>query len=61
MVKYDLSLQSNEYEIVDFMIERFKIITGLGEPRKKPPKRRTREPVFTVADYVEGLIILSGI
>ena len=56
VVKYDLSLQSNEYEIVDFMLERFKIITGLGEPKKKPPKRKKREPYVNVEDYVEGIL-----
>ena len=36
-VKYDLSLQSNDYEIVDFMMDKFKVVTGLGEPKHRPP------------------------
>ncbi len=57
VVKFDLSLQSNEYEIVEFMVERFNIITGFGKPKKKPPKRMNKEPIFTVEDYVEGLFV----
>ena len=39
-VKYDLSLQSNDYEIVDYMMDKFKVATGIGEPKHRPPHRR---------------------
>ena len=38
-VKHDIDKQSNEYEIVDFIIERFKLWTGIGHVRRPPPKR----------------------
>ena len=38
-VKHDTDKQSNEYEIVDFIIERFKLWTGIGHVRKPTKKR----------------------
>ena len=51
----DLSKQSNDYEIVDFMIERFKRVTGIGQPKKK---RATPVQQLQEADpdeYISGL------
>ena len=35
-----MSKQSNEYEIVEFMIDKFKLASGIGEPKHRPPVRR---------------------
>lgn len=40
VVKHDNDKQSNEYEIVDFIIERFKLWSGIGGTRKPHPKKR---------------------
>ena len=39
-VKYDIALQSNDYELVDYMMDKFKLATGIGEPKHRPPPRR---------------------
>ena len=54
VVKDDLSQQSNEYEIVDFVVDRFKMVTGLGEPKTKMPRRRRKVKEYNFDDYVEG-------
>ncbi len=56
-MKYDLSLQSNDYEIVDFLMDRFKLATGIGEPKQKPPSRRYKhetERYDMEGEYVGG-------
>ncbi len=35
-----MSKQSNDYEIVDFMMDKFKLASGIGKPKHKPPVRR---------------------
>ena len=35
-----MSKQSNEYEIVEFMMDKFKLESGIGEPKHRPPVRR---------------------
>ena len=35
-----MSKQSNEYEIVEFMMDKFKLASGIGEPKHRPPVRR---------------------
>ena len=39
-MKDDVSKQSNEYEIVEFMMDKFKLASGIGEPKHRPPVRR---------------------
>ncbi len=39
-MKDDVSKQSNEYEIVEFMMDKFKMASGIGQPKHKPPVRR---------------------
>ena len=58
VVKDDISQQSNEYEIVDFVVDRFKMLTGLGEPKTKMPKRRRKVKIYSNDDFVEGISIL---
>ena len=53
-VKEDISKQANDYEIVDFMIDRFKTFTGMGENKKKKRRAAMRQPAQESADYVEG-------
>ncbi|XP_022109894.1 polycystic kidney disease protein 1-like 2 [Acanthaster planci] len=43
IVNADISKQSNEYEMVDFMIRRLKLWTGLGKPPAIPGDRRPGE------------------
>ena len=59
VVKDDLSQQSNEYEIVDFVVDRFKMVTGLGEPKTKMPRRRRKVKEYNFDDYVEGNFYIS--
>ena len=40
VVKHDNDKQSNEYEIVDFIIERFKLWSGIGKTRRPHSRRR---------------------
>lgn len=40
MVKHDTEKQSNDYEIVEFIIERFKLWTGIGHVRRPRPSKR---------------------
>lgn len=40
VVKHDNDKQSNEYEIVDFIIERFKLWSGIGGTRKPHSRKR---------------------
>lgn len=40
VVKHDNDKQSNEYEIVDFIIERFKLWSGIGRTRRPHSRRR---------------------
>ena len=57
-VKADLSKQSNEHEIVDFIVERFKIYTGLGKEgqRHRRVKRKTSdENVYTEGKYSSNM------
>ena len=51
--RLDLSQQSNEYEIVDFIVDRFKRVTGLGTRKK----RNVVTPSVDHTDYVEGVPI----
>ena len=63
-VKYDLSLQSNDYEIVDFMMDKFKVVTGLGEPKHRPPPRRYKHETQRCdmeGEYTGGKIMKSKI
>ena len=56
-MKYDLSLQSNDYEIVDYMMDKFKVATGIGEPKSRPPNRRYKHETqrYDMAgEYIEG-------
>ena len=56
-VKYDLSLQSNDYEIVDYMMDKFKVATGIGEPKHRPPHRRYKHETqrYDMAgEYIDG-------
>ena len=39
-VKADINKQSNDYEIVDFVMDRFKLYTGLGHVGSKRKKKR---------------------
>ncbi len=58
-MKYDLSLQSNEYEIVDFIVDKFKITTGIGEPKHRPPPRRYKHETqrYDMGEFIEGNVI----
>ena len=40
VVQHDSDKQSNEYEIVDFIIERFKVWSGIGRTRRPNSRRR---------------------
>ena len=50
----DLSKQSNEYEIVDFIVDRFKRVTGLGDRKRKQAPVAKSSVDHT--DYVEGTV-----
>ena len=55
LTRLDLSKQSNDYEIVDFMVDRFKRVTGLGTRKKKATAAPTVHlSEFDPVDYIEG-------
>ena len=55
LTRLDLSKQSNDYEIVDFMVDRFKRVTGLGTRKKKTTAAPTVHlSEFDPVDYIEG-------
>ena len=59
MDRLDLSKQSNDYEIVDIMVDRFKRLTGLGSRKKKAeaaPVVHLSE--FDPVDYIEGMNVI---
>lgn len=54
-VRNDEQHQSNEYEIVDFMIKRAKMVMGIGQPKKKTNKKIvTSDPSKSKFVYVES-------
>lgn len=53
VVKHDNDKQSNEYEIVDFIIERFKLWSGIGKSRR--PNSRSRVLWDTAACRVKAI------
>ena len=55
-MKADINKQSNDYEIVDFVMDRFKLYTGLGHVGSKKKKKG----IFIPNDpqdpaYIEGM------
>lgn len=42
-----MALQSNDFEMVDFLLDKFKMATGIGEPRHRPPARRYKHETQT--------------
>lgn len=57
VVKHDNDKQSNEYEIVDFIIERFKLWSGIGKTRR--PQSRGRVLWDTAANRVKVVNVLG--
>lgn len=57
VVKHDNDKQSNEYEIVDFIIERFKLWSGIGKTRR--PHSRGRVLWDTAANRVKAVNVLG--
>ena len=57
VVKHDNDKQSNEYEIVDFIIERFKLWSGIGHTRK--PRSNKRVLWDTAASKVKAIQALG--
>ncbi|XP_035227906.1 polycystin-2-like isoform X2 [Stegodyphus dumicola] len=62
-VKRDVSLQSNEYEILDFFINRVKMLTGLGKAKVRPlpsmyrdKKKKPKDTVASFPDKVDKLV-----
>ncbi|XP_037093243.1 uncharacterized protein LOC119113030 [Pollicipes pollicipes] len=66
-VKLDLMKQSNEYEVIDFLVNRLKMLTGIGQPklnsvgplaptdedeRKQDPSQQFPEKVDQLLNYV---------
>lgn len=56
VVKHDNDKQSNEYEIVDFIIERFKLWSGIGKTRR--PHSRGKVLWETAATRVKAVNVL---
>lgn len=57
VVKHDNDKQSNEYEIVDFIIERFKLWSGIGKTRR--PQSRGKVLWETAASRVKAVNVLT--
>lgn len=57
VVKNDNDKQSNEYEIVDFIIERFKLWSGIGKTRR--PHSRGRVLWDTAASRVKAVNVFN--
>ena len=57
VVKHDNDKQSNEYEIVDFIIERFKLWSGIGKTRR--PHSRGRVLWDTAASRVKAVNLMG--
>ena len=59
VVKFDISKQSNDYEVVDYMVDKFKAYTGMGQPkgRRKPPPR-SNIMGYNPNEYVDGKSVL---
>lgn len=57
VVKHDNDKQSNEYEIVDFIIERFKLWSGIGKTRR--PHSRGRVLWDTAASRVKAVNLIG--
>ncbi|CAL1292788.1 unnamed protein product [Larinioides sclopetarius] len=61
-VKHDVSLQSNEYEILDFFINRMKMLTGIGTAKVRPlpnmyrDKKKPKDSVSSFPDKVDRLV-----
>lgn len=54
-VRSDEQNQSNEYEIVNFMMKRARMVMGIGQPRKKSRKKEiTSDPSKNQFVYVES-------
>ena len=54
IVKYDVSKQSNDYEIVDYMIGKFKDLTGLGQKGPKRRKPPSNVMAYDPTEYTDG-------
>ncbi|XP_054716287.1 polycystin-2-like [Uloborus diversus] len=61
-VKHDVSMQSNEYEVLDFFINRVKMYTGIGTAKVKPlpsmyrDKKKPKDTVSSFPDKVDKLV-----
>ncbi|GIY80631.1 hypothetical protein CEXT_179451 [Caerostris extrusa] len=61
-VKHDVSMQSNEYEILDFFINRMKMLTGIGTAKVRPlpnmyrDKKKPKDSVSSFPDKVDRLV-----
>ena len=53
-VRSDEQNQSNEYEIVEFMVKRMKMVMGVGQPKKINKKGIVNDPSKSQFVYVES-------
>ena len=53
----DISMQSNEYEIVDFIMNRFKAYMGIGQAKRSKKLKNivNKKLEFDPDEYIEGL------
>lgn len=59
-VRSDKNNQSNDYEIVEFIIKRAKMVAGIGQPKQKNKKKVvTSDPSKNRFVYVESKYIYS--
>lgn len=57
VVKSDLSKQSNDYEVVDHMMKKVKLLLGIDVPRKRKTGY-SMDPRLNIYTYIEGMYLL---
>ena len=56
IVKYDISKQSNDHEVVDYMINKFKAVTGIGSTGTMKRQHVSNIMAYDPTEYCQGRV-----